>query len=90
MNDKKNDKSNLYRAIMHPGTLKILKILRESPMNFNDIMFESKISPSVLDRLLKQLTNRNFVSKRNGKYFLTEKGEILATLLEKVFELIQH
>lgn len=84
------DRNNIYRIVMHPGTLKILKVLRESPTNFNDIMFKSKISPSVLDRLLKQLTNHNFVSKQNGKYSLTEKGAKLALLLEKIFELIQH
>jgi len=51
-------------------------------------MFRSRISPSVLNRLLKQLIKDNFVCKLGGKYSLTEKGKNLVVLLEKIYKLI--
>ncbi len=82
-----NDKAEIYRILMHPGTLKILRVLNSSPTSFSDIMFKSKISPSVLDRLLKSLLSSDIVCKESDKnYALTQKGKEILRILENLCE----
>ncbi len=78
-------KLEAYKAVTHPGSLKILVVLSRNPAGFTEIMFGSKLSPSVLNKLLKVLITHSIVSKNGGKYILTSKGEqVLRILLEVV------
>ncbi len=86
--DKLNRKQEVYKILVHPGTVKILLSLKSGSAGFTEIMFESKLSPSVLNRLLKQLVENNLVLKQNGKYTLTEHGRKLISLLERIIDML--
>lgn len=81
--EKINGKIEIYKTVTHPGSLKILMVLNRGPAGFTGIMFESKLSPSVLNKLLKDLVTHNIISKNGREYVITSKGEqILRILLE--------
>lgn len=83
-----NGKLDVYKTVTHPGSLKILVILRKTPAGFSELMFESRLSPSVLSKLLKSLSSYNIIEKENNNYALTPKGDrILRILLEVLNEL---
>ena len=86
--EKLDRKQEIYKVLVHPGTVKILLSLKSGAAGFTEIMFESKLSPSVLNRLLKHLVENNLVLKQNGKYVLSEQGRKLISLLEKVIEML--
>ena len=83
--EKVNGKLGVYKTVTHPGSLKILMVLSRSPAGFTEIMFESKLSPSVLNKLLKELVIHNIISKNGREYTITSKGEqTLSILLELI------
>lgn len=83
------EKLEVYKAVTHPGSLKILTILSRAPAGFTDIMFESKLSPSVLNKLLKSLTSYGIVVRNdNGKYMMSTKGEEVLNVLLKIIKII--
>jgi len=81
--EKVNGKIGVYKTVTHPGSLKILLVLSRGPRGFTEIMFESKLSPSVLNKLLKDLATHSLISKKGREYIITSKGEqVLRILLE--------
>lgn len=83
------EKLEVYKAVTHPGSLKILITLSRAPAGFTEIMFESKLSPSVLNKLLKSLTSYGIVVRNNGgKYMISAKGEKVFNVLLKIIKII--
>jgi len=69
-NDKKPS-INIFQyctAFTHPRRILIIKTLCNDPMQLKDIAFKTKIPTSALDRHLRKLIDRGFVSHADGRY----------------------
>ena len=78
----------MYKSVTHYGSFKILCMLADRPARFTEIMFKSELSPSVLNKLLKDLISLNILAKDGSKYYLTEKGEKILELLLQLYNSI--
>lgn len=79
----------MYKSVTHYGSFKILCILANQPARFTEIMFKSELSPSVLNKLLKDLMSLDILAKDgNNKYYLTKKGERILELLLQLYDSI--
>ncbi len=74
-----------YKVLVHPNTIKILKVLKNGSLSFTEIMFTLNMSPSVLSSMLKKLSEMGFVEKCESKYIITDRGY---ELLEKLLDII--
>ncbi|WP_202319874.1 winged helix-turn-helix domain-containing protein [Archaeoglobus neptunius] len=81
-------KIEAYRSATHHGALKIMFILASEEAGFTEIMFRSRLSPSVLNKLLKSLVRYGMIKKDDGKYTLTRKGELILERLLEIVELL--
>ncbi len=80
----------LAKLTLHPSTVKILRVLSNGPAGFSEIMFESRVSPSVLTRTLRNLVEHGLVRKEDSKYIITDKGREVFELLEKLHNILRN
>lgn len=66
----------ILKVISGAGTVDVLISLGKGPRRFSDVMFETKLNPGILNRVLKGLLNTGIIKRNdNGSgYDLTEKG----------------
>nr|WP_202318793.1 ArsR family transcriptional regulator [Archaeoglobus neptunius] len=67
----------------------ILYCLEKEPKRFSQIMFETKLNPSILDRHLKVLLKFGLVVKDGNFYRLTESGIRVVETIDELLEVFR-
>lgn len=86
MNDNELD---IIKVISYSGTMDVLFAICKGKTKFTDIMFETELNPSILDRILKTLIATGLLSKDRDGYHLSEKGRKIALYTLQILE-IEH
>ncbi|WP_456468977.1 helix-turn-helix domain-containing protein [Archaeoglobus sp.] len=81
---------DVLKVIARKGVSDILYSLERSPKRFSQLMFDTKLNPSILDRHLKALMRLELVTKEGGMYRLTEIGDKVVTTIEDLLSLFKE
>jgi DNA-binding HxlR family transcriptional regulator len=78
----------ILKTISYAGTMEVLASLGRGRKRFTEIMFETKLNPGILNRVLKTLINSGIVVKcaDDEGYELTEKGIKISGYILKIVE----
>ncbi len=78
----------ILKTISYAGTMEVLASLSKGPKRFTEIMFETKLNPGILNRVLKTLIVSSIVSKcaNDEGYSLTDKGIKISLYILKIVE----
>ena len=78
----------ILKTISYAGTMEVLASLGRGRKRFTEIMFETKLNPGILNRVLKSLVNSGIVARRadDTSYELTEKGISISLYILKIVE----
>uniref|UniRef100_A0A7J2TJ99 Transcriptional regulator n=1 Tax=Archaeoglobus fulgidus TaxID=2234 RepID=A0A7J2TJ99_ARCFL len=76
------------KVISRKGVAQILKSLRNDPKKFSQLMFETKLNPSILDRHLKALMKLGVIKKDGENYKLTDCGLYVLKILDDLYKVI--
>jgi DNA-binding HxlR family transcriptional regulator len=78
----------ILKTISYAGTMEVLASLGKGRKRFTEIMFETKLNPGILNRVLKTLINSGIVAKcpDDEGYELTEKGVNISLYILKIVE----
>nr|WP_276627482.1 ArsR family transcriptional regulator [Archaeoglobus fulgidus] len=71
------------------GVSDILYSLSDGPKKFSQLMFDTKLNPSILDRHLKVLLKVGLVIKEDKHYKLTESGTKVVETIDDLLELFK-
>lgn len=68
--------------------MEVLASLGKGPKRFTEIMFETKLNPGILNRVLKTLINQGIIARcpDDEGYELTEKGIKISLYILKIVE----
>lgn len=77
-----NDVEFLIRST---NRLDVLGALQDGPRDRNDLRSETDFSRVTLSRILGDLTDRGWVTRRNDQYEITAEGTIVATEVGRLF-----
>ncbi|MEM0266890.1 MAG: transcriptional regulator [Archaeoglobaceae archaeon] len=78
----------ILKVISRKGVGEILKSLRNSPKKFSQIMFETRLNPSIIDRHLKALSKLGLVTKEGENYKLTSCGVYVLKIFDDLYKAI--
>ncbi len=78
----------ILKTISYAGTMEVLASLGKGRKRFTEIMFETKLNPGILNRVLKTLLGSGIVLKcaDDEGYELTEKGVMISLYILKIVE----
>jgi DNA-binding HxlR family transcriptional regulator len=78
----------ILKTISYAGTMEVLASLGKGRKRFTEIMFETKLNPGILNRVLKSLIGSGIVAKcaDDEGYELTEKGVKISLYILKIVE----
>ncbi|MGA9141809.1 MAG: winged helix-turn-helix domain-containing protein [Methanocella sp.] len=78
----------ILKTISYAGTMEVLASLGKGRKRFTEIMFETKLNPGILNRVLKTLITSGIVLKcaEDEGYELTEKGIKISGYILKIVE----
>ncbi|WP_424356810.1 winged helix-turn-helix transcriptional regulator [Methanocella sp. MCL-LM] len=78
----------ILKTISYAGTMEVLASVGKGPKRFSDIMFETKLNPGILNRVLKTLMTNGILEKcqNDEGYKLTEKGVKVSMYILKILE----
>jgi DNA-binding HxlR family transcriptional regulator len=78
----------ILKTISYAGTMEVLASLGKGKKRFTEIMFETKLNPGILNRVLKSLIGSGIVAKcaNDEGYELTEKGVNISLYILKIVE----
>jgi DNA-binding HxlR family transcriptional regulator len=78
----------ILKTISYAGTMEVLASLGKCPKRFTEIMFETKLNPGILNRVLKTLMSSGIVARctNDEGYELTEKGIKISLYILKIIE----
>jgi DNA-binding HxlR family transcriptional regulator len=78
----------ILKTISYAGTMEVLAALGKGRKRFTEIMFETKLNPGILNRVLKTLIGSGIVVKcaDDEGYELTEKGINISLYILKIVE----
>lgn len=79
----------ILKTISYAGTMEVLTSLGKGPKRFTEIMFETKLNPGILNRVLKTLIGAGIVSRcvnEEDGYELTQKGVKISLYILKIVE----
>ncbi len=82
--------SDVLKIIGRKGMSDILYCLENEPKRFSQIMFETKLNPSILDRHLKVLLKFGLVVKENNFYRLTESGIRVVETIDDLLDVFRN
>lgn len=80
---------DVLKIIGRKGVSDILYSLEEGPKKFSQLMFDTKLNPSILDRHLKVLLKVGLVVKEDKCYKLTESGSKVVETIDDLLELFK-
>jgi DNA-binding HxlR family transcriptional regulator len=88
MNNKLVIPMEILKTISYAGTMEVLASLGKGRKRFTEIMFETKLNPGILNRVLKTLISSGIVLKcaEDEGYELTEKGIKISGYILKIVE----
>lgn len=75
----------VLKVISRRGVGEILKSIRNEPKKFSQIMFETKLNPSIIDRHLKALSKLGLVTKDGENYKLTSCGIYVLKIIDDLY-----
>ncbi|WP_290597947.1 MULTISPECIES: ArsR family transcriptional regulator [unclassified Archaeoglobus] len=81
---------DVLKVIARKGVSDILYSLERSPKRFSQLMFDTQLNPSILDRHLKALIQLDLITKEDGLYRLTEIGDKVVTMIEDLLSLFKE
>jgi len=81
--------AEILKVISRNGVVPLLLNIEKSPKSFSQLMFETHLNPSILNRHLKSLISLQIVEKSASSYALTEKGKKLVSILEKFIIIVE-
>ncbi len=64
----------ILKTLSYAGAMDVLFTVTKGKTKFTDIMFETKLNPGILNRLLKALMASDVLLKDSEGYHLSEKG----------------
>lgn len=64
----------ILKTLSYAGAMDVLFTITRGKSKFTDIMFETKLNPGILNRLLKALITADMLKKDSDGYHLSEKG----------------
>ena len=78
----------ILKTISYAGTMEVLASLGKGRKRFTVIMFETKLNPGILNRVLKSLIGSGIVARcaNDEGYELTEKGVSISLYILKIVE----
>ncbi len=76
----------ILKVISRKGVSEILKSLRNYPKKFSQIMFETRLNPSIIDRHLKALSKLGLVRKDGENYKLTSCGIYVLKIIDDLYK----
>ena len=78
----------ILKTISYAGTMEVLAALSKGRKRFTEIMFETKLNPGILNRVLKTLISSGIVVRcaDDEGYELTEKGIKISLYILKIVE----
>ena len=78
----------ILKTISYAGTMEVLTALSKGRKRFTEIMFETKLNPGILNRVLKTLISSGIVVRcaDDEGYELTEKGIKISLCILKIVE----
>jgi DNA-binding HxlR family transcriptional regulator len=78
----------ILKTISYAGTMEVLAAVGKGPKRFSDIMFETKLNPGILNRVLKTLITNGILDKcaNDEGYKLTDKGVKVSLYILKILE----
>ncbi len=81
---------DVLKVIARKGVSDILYSLERSPKRFSELMFDTQLNPSILDRHLKVLMQLDIITKEDGQYRLTEIGDRVVAMIEDLLSLFKE
>lgn len=78
----------ILKVISRKGVEDILKSLRNDPKKFSQLMFETKLNPSIIDRHLKALSRLGLIIKEGENYKLTSCGLYVLKIIDELYKAI--
>ena len=78
----------ILKTISSAGTVDVLVSLGKGPRRFTDVMFETKLNPGILNRVLKGLLKAGVIKRCDSGlgYDLTEKGMKVSLYAFRIIE----
>jgi predicted transcriptional regulator len=70
----------ILKTLSYAGAMDVLFTVTKGKTKFTDIMFETKLNPGILNRLLKALIASDVLHKGTDGYRLSEKGAVIVSL----------
>src|SRR5512146_406543 len=64
----------ILKTLSYAGAMDVLFTVTRGKTKFTDIMFETKLNPGILNRLLKALMASDILEKDSDGYHLSNKG----------------
>ncbi|HTX44040.1 MAG TPA: winged helix-turn-helix domain-containing protein [Methanocella sp.] len=64
----------ILKTLSYAGAMDVLFTVTKGKTKFTDIMFETKLNPGILNRLLKALIASDILEKSVDGYHLSDKG----------------
>ena len=80
---------DVLKVIARKGVSDILYSLERGPKRFSQLMFDTKLNPSILDRHLKALIKLELVVKDSGLYRLTEAGDRVVAVIDDLLSVFK-
>ncbi|MCS7130947.1 MAG: helix-turn-helix transcriptional regulator [Archaeoglobaceae archaeon] len=87
--DKGEDTREVLKVISRRGVGDLLNSLKNGPKKFSQLMFDTRLNPSIIDRHLKALIKLGLVSKENESYKLTEHGRNVLKVVDELFRVMK-
>ncbi len=69
----------ILKTLSYAGSMDVLFTVTKGKTKFTDIMFETKLNPGILNRLLKALISSDILEKDADGYHLTKKGALIVS-----------
>ena len=70
---------DILKTLSYAGAMDVLFTVTKGKTKFTDIMFETKLNPGILNRLLKALIAADILEKSPDGYHLSSKGAIIVS-----------
>ena len=70
---------DILKTLSYAGAMDVLFTVTKGKTKFTDIMFETKLNPGILNRLLKALIASEILEKSADGYHLSEKGATIVS-----------
>lgn len=83
------DLKDVLKVIARKGVSDILYSLERQPKRFSQLMFDTQLNPSILDRHLKALMKLELIEKEKGLYKLTNTGFRVIEMMDELLMLFR-